>query len=115
VPAFTSLGIGSSGFSRNSRTRPSPSVITRPKARASSTWCSAIVIAAPRSSWKARIAVRSRSVQMSPFSAKNGSSPTSGKVFTIAPPVPSGSRSVTHVIRGSPRRAPMKGWNASSR
>ena len=37
VPALTSPGVGSSGFSRNSTTRPSGSVGTSPNARASST------------------------------------------------------------------------------
>ncbi len=42
---------------------------------------------------------------MSPFSAKNGSSVSSASsAFTIAPPVPSGSVSVIHVIDGSPWR-----------
>ena len=53
--------------------------------------------------------------RMSPLSAKNGSSPTAGSALTIAPPVPSGSDSVIHVIVGSPWRAAMNGWNASSR
>ena len=44
----------------------------------------------PLRSWNARIAVRSRSVRMSPFRAKNGSSPAASSAFTIAPPVPSG-------------------------
>ena len=95
-----SPAIGSGGFSRNSVMRPSASVATRPNARASSTRCSAIVTAAPRDRWLASIAVRSRSVRMSPFSARKGSSPRRSSTLTIAPPVPSGSRSVTQVIVG---------------
>ena len=52
---------------------------------------------------------------MSPFRAKNGSSPTASSAFTIAPPVPRACVSVIHVMRGSPWRASMNGWNTSSR
>ena len=97
-----SPGTGCSGFSRNSahaavgirRHQPERArvfdVVQRDRRLA------------PRSRWSASIAVRSRSVRMSPFSAKNGSSPSSVSAFTIAPPVPSGAVSVIHVIAGSP-------------
>ena len=52
---------------------------------------------------------------MSPFSARNGSSPTRSSTLTIAPPVPSGSRSVTQVTVGWPLLAARNGWNVSSR
>ncbi len=52
---------------------------------------------------------------MSPFSAKNGSSPSEASAFTTAPPVPSGAVSVIHVIAGSPWRDRMNGSNMSSR
>ena len=111
-----SPGTSSEGFSRNSSTRPSGSVGTRPKGRASSTCVRAIVAADPRSRWKSRIAVRSRSVRMSPLSAKNGSAPGSAaSAFTMAPPVPSGSVSVIHVIAGSPCRDSMNAWKVSCR
>ena len=48
VPALMSPGTSSAGFSRNSSTRPSGPVGTRPNGRASSTCVSAIVAAAPR-------------------------------------------------------------------
>src|SRR5918996_5332735 len=116
VPALMSPGTCSCGFSRNSITRPSACVATRPNARASSTCARAIVAAAPRVRCVATMAVTSRSVTMSPFSARNGSSvPTEVSAFTIAPPVPSGSVSVIHVIVGSPPRASMNERNVSSR
>ena len=52
---------------------------------------------------------------MSPLSARKGSSVSSASsAFTIAPPVPSGSVSVIHVIAGSPRRLRMNAPNVSS-
>src|SRR5215207_6852049 len=111
-----SPGMSSDGFSRNSSTRPSASIGTRPYGRASSTWVSAIVATAPRSRCLASIPVRSRSVRMSPLTAKKGSSvPMAPSAFTIAPPVPSGSVSVIQVIDGWPPRAWMNAWKVPSR
>ena len=53
---------------------------------------------------------------MSPLSAKKGASVRRvASALITAPPVPSGSSSVIHVIAGSPRRDSMNGWNVRSR
>ena len=68
--------VGSSGFSWNSSTWPSrPVPQARRRARPRRGAARSPRPTAFRAWWKACIAVRSRSVRMSPFSAKNGSPP----------------------------------------
>ena len=75
------------GFSTNATTSPSARVGTTPNADGSSTWVRWIVASAPRSSWKATSASRSRVVSTSPLQTTMRSSiPRAAK--RMAPAVP---------------------------
>ncbi len=96
------------GFSRKARTRPVSSVGTSPYALGSVTFVRCRETSAPVVSWVRTSAPMSRPVRMSPLKIRTGSSgPECSRDATlrIAPPVPSGSSSVTY-SRWSPRAEP---------
>lgn len=113
------ISSGVCGFSRNAVTRPSSSVGTRPNALGSSTRVRCSETSAPDDAWVATSAPMSRPVRMSPLKMSTGSSgPESSREATLrmAPPVPSGSCSVTYSSRRpSDEPSPKYGSNTSAR
>lgn len=107
------------GFSRNAVTLPLSSVGTSPKARGSSTRVRWRETSAPDSACEATRARMSRPVRMSPLKMSTGSSgPAVSRDATlrIAPPVPSGSCSVTYsMCRPSDEPSPKYGSKTSAR
>lgn len=113
------ISSGVCGFSRNAVTLPVSSVGTRPKARGSSTRVRWSETSAPDLACEVTSARMSRPVRMSPLKMRTGSSgPETRRDATLrmAPPVPSGSRSVTYSIwRPSDEPSPKYGSKTSAR
>ncbi len=113
------ISCGVCGFSRKAVTRPVGSVGTRPYARGSATLVRCRETSASTRRCSATRARMSRPVRMSPLKTRTGSSgPERSREATLrmAPPVPSGSSSVTYSMwRPSAEPSPKYGSNTSAR
>lgn len=122
APALTwsvTISSGVCGFSRKAVTLPVASVGTRPKARGSSTRVRWRETSAPEVACAVTRARMSSPVRMSPLKMRTGSSgPEVSRDATLrmAPPVPSGSRSVTYSMwRPSAEPSPKYGSKTSAK
>ncbi|SCF66199.1 hypothetical protein GA0115255_101852 [Streptomyces sp. Ncost-T6T-2b] len=113
------ISSGVCGFSRKAVTRPVASVGTRPKARGSSTRVRWRETSAPETVCEVTRARMSSPVRMSPLKMRTGSSgpeDSFGATLRMAPPVPSGSCSVTYsMCRPSEEPSPKYGSKTSAR